>query len=160
MLLMRFVANFYNSRISPQDFTLTFVKELTAAVLEKKPETHCKRHKQSLSEKVPKFPNICRHIAFSWQWMSMRQCHWLQLYAQQKNMLLHGEICKASQSPDHWREQTIKSQSEYKPKLESTTAIYICTHILCASASNPFSILTLRPASPFSPATPGKPGSP
>lgn len=77
---MRLVANFHNSRISPQDFTLTFVKELTTEVLEKKPETHCKGHKQCLSEKVPRFPNTCRHIAFSWQWMPMNQCPRLEFY--------------------------------------------------------------------------------
>lgn len=93
MLLMRLVANFHNSRTSPQDFTLTFVKELTAAVLEKKPETHCKGHKQSLSEKVPKFPNTCRHIAFSWQWMSMRQCHWLELYMHSRRICFFMGRC-------------------------------------------------------------------
>lgn len=67
MLVMRLVANFHNSKISLQDLTLTFIKELTTVVLEKKPETYCKEHKQSLSEKVSKFPN-------TWQWMGMRQC--------------------------------------------------------------------------------------
>lgn len=75
MLLMRLFANFHNSRIGPQDLTLIFVKELTTVILEKKPETHCKERKQSLSKKVPKFPNTCRHIAFNWQWMHMRHCH-------------------------------------------------------------------------------------
>lgn len=82
------------------------------------------------------------------------------IHAQQKNMLLYGEMRKASYSTDHWREQIIKSQSEYKPKLESMTVIYTCTHVLCASAFNPYSIPTLSPAAPFSPAMPGKPGSP
>lgn len=90
---MRLAANFHNSSISPQDFTLTFVKELTAAVLEKKPGTHCKGHKQSLSEKVPKFPNTCRHIAFSWQWMSMRQCHCLELYMHSRRICFFMERC-------------------------------------------------------------------
>lgn len=161
MLLMRLVANFHNSRISPQDLTLTFVKELTTVVLEKKPETHCKAHKQSLSKKVPKFPNICRRIAFIWQWMPYTSVPLSGIiHVQQKNMLLHGEMCKASYSTDHWREQIIKSQPEYKPKLESMTVIYTCTHVPCASVFNPFSIPTLSPASPFSPAMPGKPGSP
>jgi len=50
-------------------------------------------------------------------------------------MLLYGEICKASYSPDHWREQIIKSQPKFKPKLESMSVIYTCTHILCAFQS-------------------------
>lgn len=93
MLLMRLVANFHNSRISPQDLTLTFVKELTTVVLEKKPETHCKAHKQSLSKKVPKFPNTCRHIAFIWQWMHTHQCHCLELYMYSRRICFFTVKC-------------------------------------------------------------------
>lgn len=82
------------------------------------------------------------------------------IHAQQKNMLLYGEMCKASYSTDHWREQIVKSQSEYKPKLESMTVIYTRTRVLCASVFNPFLKPTLSPAAPFSPAMPGRPGSP
>lgn len=161
MLLMRLTANFHNSRISPQDLTLTFVKELTTVVLEKKPETHCKEHKQSLSKKGPQIPKhlqaYCIHLAVdAYASVSLAGI----IHAQQKNMLLYGEMCKGSSSPDHWREQASKSQSEYKPRLESTTVIYTCAHVLCASLLNPLSIPTLSPAAPFSPAMPGKPGSP
>lgn len=93
MLLMRLVVNFHNSRISPQDFTLTFVKELTTAALEKKPGTHCKGHKQSLSQKVPRFPNTCRHIAFSWRGLSMHQCHWQELYMHSRRICFFMVRC-------------------------------------------------------------------
>lgn len=156
MLLMRLVANFHNSRISPQDFTLTFVKELTAEVLEKKPETHCKGHKQCLSEKVPRFPNTCRHIAFSWQWMPMNQCPRLEFYMHSGRKCSFMVRCvKPLTALITGGSRSLKVSQNINP-----SCIYICTHMLCASVFNSFSILTLSPASPFSPAMPGKPGSP
>lgn len=130
VFLMRFVANFHNSRIRAQDLTLTFIKELTTVALEKKPETHCKEHKQSPSEKVPKFPNTCRHIHLAMDAYASVPLTGI-IHAQQKIMLLYGEMCKASYSTDHWREQIIKIQSEYKHKLGSMTVIYMHSRTVC-----------------------------
>lgn len=157
---MRLVANFQNSRISPQDFTLTFVKELTTAALEKKPETHCKGHKQSLSEKVPKFPNTCRHVAFSWQWMPMNQCHRLELYMHSRRKCFFMVRCVKPLTLITGGSRSLKASQNINPSWKAQLSCTICTHMLCASVFNSFSILTLSPASPFSPAMPGKPGSP
>lgn len=54
LLPLKFAVNFQRSRIRPQDLTLTFIKELTAVVLEKGSEMHYEKHKQHY---VKRFPN-------------------------------------------------------------------------------------------------------
>ena len=156
---MRLVANFHNSRISSQDLTPTLVKELTTAVLEKKPETHCREHKQSLSKKVPKFPNACGHIAFTWQWMHTRQCHWLESYMHSRRICFFMvKFVKPLTALITGGSRSLKASQNLNPSWKAClSSIHALTYCVLF---NPFSIPTLRPAAPFSPATPGKPGSP